>query len=309
MRTASESLNEVCRPGLVICHLFPQARKETGVTLSAVRFAAESEYYSAVEFAEVNDYSERKQIAEIASAADLKVVYWLALMQYGMDASISALDEDERRRAVGQLISQIPFAAECRASYVGFLSGPDVPPARRAEAKRQLFKSICELAEAAVEYGNLEFLLESMDREAHKKNLIGPTPEAVDFIMKVRKIIPGFQLCFDTSHIKLLGEEPTESLEQARGVVSQIHLANCVSDPARPKFGDNHMPLGEPGFLTEQYISKMFQKALDIGLLGESRPIVSAECASPGGDEAWELERITRQTVLRAWELLDRIER
>lgn len=295
-------LNDICTPGLIIAQLFPNARKSSGVNISAMRHAAELGFYGAYEIAETLDRKEREEIKVFVQESRVKLVYWLAFIQYDAGMSISALDEKERKEATGQLIAQIPNAFECGADCIGFFSGPDVSIKQREEAKKQLSKSICEMARAAKQFGPIRFLLESMDRELHKKHIIGPTTEAVDFIRQLRKSVPELHLNYDVAHIKLLSEEPIESLSAAVNVMSSIHLANCVDNPASPHFGDNHMPLGEPGFLTEDYVAELFRRGLELGFFGPSRPVVSPEVFCKETEDPWEIERNGREYMIGAWE-------
>lgn len=295
-------LSDICTPGLVIAQLFPNARKESGANISAIREAAELNFYGAYEIAETSDAKERKKIKTFLQENKSKLVYFLSLVQYDAGISISALDEDERKAAAGQLMAQIPSAIECGADYVGFIPGPDVAVEERDEAKRQLAKSIREMADFAKQYGAIRFLMESMDRDAHKKHIIGPTTEAVDFILELRRSVPELYFNFDVAHIKLLHEEPVESLSTAVPVMSEIHLANCVDDPASPLFGDNHMCIGEPGFLTADYIAKLFKKGLELKFLGSNKPIVALEVFCEEGQDPWDIEKSGRENMIRAWQ-------
>ncbi|MFC1798383.1 sugar phosphate isomerase/epimerase family protein [Thermodesulfobacteriota bacterium] len=296
------TLKDICTPGLVICQLFPNARKTKGVNIAAMRHAAGLNFYGAFEIADTLDRNERKEIKTFVQEREVKLVYWLSFIQYDAGISISALDENERTEAIGRLIEQIPNAFECGADFIGFISGPDVAIDRRNEAKKQLSKSIREMVHAAKQFGPMRFLLESLDREAHKKNLIGPTNEAVNLILQLRDTVPELYLNFDVAHIKLLAEEPIESLSTAIGVISEIHLANCVDNPKSPLFGDNHIPIGDPGFLTSEYIADLFKKGLDLGFLGPTKPVVSPEVFCAEGDDPWDAEKNGRENMIRAWE-------
>ena len=295
-------LSDICTPGIVIAQLFPNARKESGANIAAMRKAAELNFYGAYEIAETLDPRERKEIKTFLQENKSKLVYWLSLVQFDSGISISALDEDERKEAAGQLMTQIPNAIECGADYVGLLPGPDVAVEERDEAKRQLAKSIREMADFAKQYGSIRFLMESMDRDAHKKHVIGPTTEAVDFILQLRRSVPEFYFNFDAAHIKLLQEEPVESLSTAVPVMSEIHLANCVDDPTSPLFGDNHMRIGEPGFLTADYIAELFKKGLELKFLGSNKPIVCLEVSCEENEDPWNIEKNGRENMIQAWQ-------
>ena len=290
-------IQDICTPGLIVSQLFPNARKSKGVYISALQQAAKLNFYGAFEIAEVIDPYERKEIRSFIKNEGMKLVYWLSFIQYDAGISISAIDENERLKAVGQLIEQIPKAFECGADFIGFLSGPDVMIERRDFAKKQLKKSICEMADTAKNIGQIDFLMEPLDRNAHKKHIIGPTNEAATFIYQLREWVPEMYLVYDVAHIKLLGEDPLESLSVAIDVMSEIHLANCVDDPKSTLFGDNHMPIGEPGFLTSNYINDLFNKGFALGFLGPSKPIVSPEVLCGSDEDPWLIEKNGRENL------------
>lgn len=279
------------RPGLLIHILFPEVRQRVGLTVKQARVAADSGYYRALEIPEVNDPGERAALRRLVEERNLKLIYWLSFPQFDSSFSISAPDENIRRRAVQELTPHLAYAAETGAYAVGILPGRDVGPELRPRAMESLKKSILELAKAGRTYGISRFHMETMDREAHKKHVLGPTDEALIFIEDIRRQVPEFFLAFDTSHLRLLGEDPIDSLRKAASVIGQIHLANCVPDPGHPRYGDHHMPLGSPGFLDRNYIARLFAAGLEAGVLGPDAPVVSLEVAGPGGDASLPVER------------------
>lgn len=290
-------LHKICRPGLIVHILFPEARYKQGMTHKLAEFAAQTQFYQAVEITEVEDGVERRMLRRLVEENDLKLVYWLSFLQMESKVSISSPKEDERRQAVRQLLPQLPYAAECGAHTVAIISGKDTGDMYRYQASVSLKRSVFELANEGRKYGLARFEMETMDRQAHKKHVLGPTTEALAFINAVRKEVPEFYLAFDTSHIRLLGEDPLASLEQAAAVIGQIHLANCVFDPGHPDFGDNHMPPGPPGFLDRKTIRNLLEKGLKNGVLGQKRPVVSIEVAGPGGESSFALERSLRKMM------------
>jgi sugar phosphate isomerase/epimerase len=290
-------LHAVCRPGLIIHLLFPGARRERGLSEGLVDYAASTPYYGAVEIAEVEDQRERQAIRRICRETDLRLVYWLSILQMECSESISSPYEPERRRAVAVIKRQIPFAAECGAHAIGIVSGRDVEPEDRLRAIQSLEKSILELSAEAQGLGLGRIEMETMDRDAHKKHVLGPTSEAVPFIEMLRHLGVDLHLVFDTAHICLLREDVPASLAQAAHVTGHIHLANCVADPGDSLFGDNHMPIGEPGFLTPEVIGSLVRHAVDVGVLGVHRPVVSVEVGANGGEGAWQLERASRSIM------------
>ena len=292
---------ELFKPTLLIVQLFPQARTTPGKTVAAIELAIRSGY-EAVEHGEVSEAQERSRIAGLVHEHELDLTYWLSMSQYELRASISAVDESERVEAMRHLLAQIPCAAECGAKFIGILSGLDVGVARRDHAKQQLKKSILEFRDACDREGIEGIVLENSDREAHKKHLLGPTPETIELIEAINRDGGALSLCFDTAHIRLLGESWADSLRAARPLVTHIHLANCVFDCRHAGFGDHHMPFGKPGFLTQDFLIEFFANySVQEDVLGHSRPGLGAEVAGTALMPGSMIEQQTREMIHDAW--------
>jgi sugar phosphate isomerase/epimerase len=143
---------------------------------------------------------------------------------------------------------------ELGVSVFGVAGGPDPGPDGRTEETAQFRRSLLELGEAAEAMGDVVVGVEPMDREAHKRCLIGPTREAVRLLAAVREHYPGVAVSWDSAHTALNGEDLFESLSTCGDLVAQIHLSNAVLDPASADYGDQHMAIGAPGFLTADTI-------------------------------------------------------
>jgi sugar phosphate isomerase/epimerase len=84
-------------------------------------------------------------------------------------------------------------------------------------------------------------------------------------------------LVFDTTHIALNGEDIFKALEQTGSQIKGIHLSNAVLDTASDLYGDNHIPPGEPGFLTEELIGQFLRK-VDRVMEGEVKVAIEIRC-------------------------------
>jgi len=290
-------------PGLITQLIFPEVRRESGATLEKVEFACRSGFYRAVEIAEVSDSGERRHIREAVKECGLSLIYWVSLLQMESGLSISSPNESTRREAVDLLLPHMAFAGECGAGSIGFVSCRDPGVGFRGDGLKSLRQSVRELAGEARAHGIGCLELETMDREAHKKHLLGPTVEALEFIEGVREEVPGLKLVFDTSHVRLLGEDVLDSLGAAASFTSRIHLANCVHDPSHPGFGDHHIPPGPPGYLDEAMMVSILSQALSLRMFDPgSWVVVSVESAGSGGRASWDLEEQLREILLSVME-------
>lgn len=285
---------------MIVHLLFPEARRRAGMTIEVAKRAVEQHGYRALEVADVGSAAERRSLAHLADKSDVAIVYWVSLQQMELGKSIAAAEESERCAAVLQLAGNFPHAAECGAQRIGLISGPDPGPSGRAAARISLQRSLQELWPLAIANGISAFELESMDRDVHKRQLLGPTPETVQFIDDLRMLGVGLSLVFDTAHIRLLGEDIFSSLELAAPLTRHVHLSNCVDDPGSPLFGDNHIPPGEPGFLVSDVAANIVASGRDRGILAAGDCIVSMEVAGRGGDDSWTIEAQARRFLAQA---------
>jgi len=278
-------------------------RNQPGVIAAAIDRMSGEGFFRGVEIADVAVFEDRRRIGRIMRDQSTRLTYWTSMILYEEQLNLSALDEDLRRKSVARIKQEMNFAAECEAACFAVLSGPDPGPAYRAVGTEQLFRSLCELAEALKAFSGLRLLLEPLDREAHKNALIGPTPEAVGLARRVRQIHPMFGLSWDTAHAALCGEDLFEAIRAGRSCIAQIHLANAVLDRQDPRFGDHHMPIGKPGFLDVKVIADLFRMAMEIGWFGDNRPGVSVEVRTAQGNDPWETVTQCRRILEEAWTL------
>ncbi len=293
-----------CQAGIIVHLLFPAARRTEGLTADLVERLVDLEFYRAIEIAEIRSARERRRIAAQIDRHGLTLASWLSILQMESPSSICSPDEHARARAMKELLPHVAHAAECGARSIGLISGRDVSPPLRPQAMRSLARSLRELTEEAERHGIGLLEIETRDRELHKRQLLGPTAESLEFLRGLRREIPRLSLVYDTAHIALLKEDPLDSLELAAEMVGHLHLSNCVADPGHPLYGDHHLPIGDPGFLDESFIGRFLSRALQLGILGAKAPVVSIEVGAKGGEEAWALEASSRVALRRALQSL-----
>lgn len=165
------------------------------------------------------------------------------------------------------------------------IGGPDPGPTRREEAKKHFVDSlyeICEYASQRKTDQEMIISLENLDRDIHKKFLIGPTSEAVQIIQTVKKDFPNIGLTLDLAHLALLGESFEEAVATAKEYLVHVHLGNCIlKDIKHPRYRDTHPPLGIEGGEIDTRELTEFLKILDkigfFNVVDDNSPIVSFE--------------------------------
>lgn len=296
-------LNNAFRPGISLAETHFSFWRAKRVIAEAVSRVADEGFYECVEIADINDVSDRKRIGKIVRSHDLVLTQWMTSILTSENLNLCSLDAELRKKSVARIKDCFEPAIECGVRKIAVLSGPDPGPALRADARKALHTSLCELAEALKTFGSVYLLIEPLDREAHKKGLIGPTPEAVSLIRNLRQSHPLTGLSWDSSHAALCGEDILESLSICKPYIVQLHLANPVLDHDRSDFGDNHIPLGAPGFLTLQKVADLFQKAAEIGLFVGQRLCISVEIRTPENVDPWQIVTEARHSLVKAWSL------
>ncbi|OFX18196.1 MAG: hypothetical protein A2Z18_01200 [Armatimonadetes bacterium RBG_16_58_9] len=296
-------MRHVFTPGILLGETHYAFRTARGVIADAVARVADEGFYGGVEISDVSDVADRKRIENTVQAHGLRLTQWMTTLLITEKLNLSSLDEDLRCRSVARMKQQMNFTAECGAHSFALFSGPDPGPGLRAKATQQLYVSFCELSEALTSYHPMRLIFEPLDRDAYKNGLIGPMSEAADLVRRVRCCYPNVGLCWDSAHVALCGEDVLESILAYHEFVDQIHLANAVLDRSYPDFGDRHMPLGVPGFLTTEMMAKVIGRVVSAGFPRKSHPMLSVEIRTPDGGDPWLTEAWGRRALEQAWRI------
>ncbi len=243
-------LNEKLTPALLVSESFYPLLGDEARLMDAIERVVESGFYTRLEISAMKTREGQRRLRRIAQQNNLKITQWITNDLNEHQLNPSSVDADLRRRTIDKMEELVEVAADSGADRVAFISCKDPGPDLRQEAARGLTEVMCTVADKAMKCGGLTLLLEPLDRGAHKDNFIGPTPEAVAILEQVHRSCSNVLLSWDSAHVALNQEDLLESLTLAMPYVGQVHLANAVLDRADPKFGDWHMAMGEPGFLT-----------------------------------------------------------
>ncbi|MBM4029766.1 MAG: TIM barrel protein, partial [Planctomycetes bacterium] len=186
MTTQSERagpLTSSFRPCILVSETHHPFLGAVGVFANALERIARDGFYGAAGIAGVPDGGERRQIADIVTTSGMSLTYWTSFVLAAQHLNLSALDPELRARSVSTIKRQMDDAMECGASALGVLSGPDPGPAARPAALEALCDSLRELATAGAH--RLTVVIEPLDREIHKKGLLGPMSDSVAVLDKV----------------------------------------------------------------------------------------------------------------------------
>lgn len=263
-------------PSLLVPEVFHPIKREKNFTADLLESIVEKNFYKSVELGDGFDKNERKRILTVTEKNGIEVTQWLTFLIEENNLDVSSLDPELRRETVRVIKESLPLAAEIGAKNIALVTGDSPGQERWSEGIEGLYESLCEIAESAKEY-NMNLLIEPLDRFAHKKRIIGTTDETVELLSRVQKNYDNIGIAFDTAHAALNGEDILEALEKGKDLIHQIHFSNAVLDTESELYGDFHMEIGEPGFLTVAKISEILQKADELGIQAEKGLRVAAE--------------------------------
>jgi sugar phosphate isomerase/epimerase len=290
-------------PSLLVPEIYFPVKHERGFTGNLLEKMASEGFYRSFEIAGVDDKQERRGILSLKEKYNFQLTQWLTFLIDKNNLDVSALDSQLRSESVRQIKENIYLAAECGVENIAFVPGLDPGPERRLEAMEGFYDALCDICEEASKY-NMNVLVEHLDRFAHKKRLIGPMDDTVELLSNVAKKYSNIGLAFDTAHAALNKEVISDALKLAKTHIHQIHFSNAVVDPNNELYGDFHMPIGEPGFLTVEKISDILRKADELSLQSDHGLRVAVEVRGNDKVNYQENEKTTRSILERALSLV-----
>ncbi len=295
-------------PSAHILEMFMPYLHDEKRLIEVLRKIAEMDFYRNVELPTFPTKEHRDTVRRILRDNDLTAVTYAA--PYLNERKMSLCDLSDRRRAetIRYLKMQADLAAESGYMTFGVPSGPYPGVEFHDEAMAVQADTLARIADYTALLG-MNCSIEPLDRYAHKKALIGPMDEVVSWFKPLHKAHPNLFLHWDSSHEQLGGLGIFNTLDMAAPYLSQIHLCDCIDDPAHPCFGDLHMDPAEApdwqteGFLTPEVGAEIIRRAASFDKPeGVRRFWVSIEVLGHKGDNLWHKERIAREFLTHCWE-------
>lgn len=269
----------------------------------------DKDFYRNVELPSFPTKERRDEVRKILTDSGLTAITFVAPFLNEQKMSLCDLDDKRRAEVLTFLKKHADWAAECGYMTFGVPSGPYPGDALRDEAMAAQADTLAQIADYCAGLGML-CSIEPLDRYAHKKALIGPMDEVVEWFKPLHGAHPNLFLHWDSSHEQLGGLGLFNTLEMAKPFLSQIHLCDCIDDPTHPCFGDLHMDPAEApnwqteGFLTPEIGAEIIRRAASFDAPeGVRRFWISIEVLGHRGDNLWHKEKIAREFLTRCWEL------
>ena len=295
-------------PSAHILEMFMPYLHDEKRLIEVLRKIAEMDFYRNVELPTFPTKEHRDTVRRILRDNDLTAATYAAPYLNERDMSLCDLSDRRRAETIRYLKMQADLAAECGYSTFGVPSGPYPGDEFHDEAMAVQADTLARIADYTALLG-MNCSIEPLDRYAHKKALIGPMDEVVRWFKPLHRAHPNLFLHWDSSHEQLGGLGIYNTLDMAAPYLSQIHLCDCIDDPAHPCFGDLHMDPAEApdwkteGFLTPEVGAEIIRRAAAFDKPeGVRRFWVSVEVLGHKGDNLWHKERIAREFLTRCWE-------
>ena len=293
-----------CTMSLVHFMAFPETAGGEGPIVESVRRVAEDDFFDAIEIAWVKDAVARREVRQILEISQLKMGFCAHPAILSQKLNLNSLDEAQRQEAVRQMKELIDQASELGALRFVFLSGPDPGDAYREAALETLVDSVRQMCAYGKQRG-IGLTLETFDRRVDKQALIGPVHDAARVAKAVRADYSDFGLLYDSSHMPILDETPTD-MAVIQEYLVHAHVGNCVKVEGRPLYGDLHPYLGFPGgVIGVDELAEFVRGLFWVGYLAEgkkSRPWIGFEVKPQGPGQTSELIIANARRIWRqAW--------
>lgn len=297
-----ESLHDYIKVGLVHFMAYPSCMVGEGPIVETLSHLAQDPFFEVMEVTHAKDPEVMKQMRAVADQAKLELVFGAQPICLGGGLNLNHPDTAERSKAIDALKVGIDQAEVLGSKGVGVLSGK-VSEDKDA-AKQRLVDSLKKLC-AYAKTKNMNVVLETFDQLPFGKNcLIGPTTDAVEVSVAVRKEHTNFGLMLDLSHLPLIGESSAHALKTAGDHMVHVHIGNCaMDDPKHPAYGDNHPRFGAPGTRNDvPELAEFLEVLLNMGYLSKNeRKIVSFEVRPMPGESSEAIVAGSKRALLEAW--------
>jgi sugar phosphate isomerase/epimerase len=299
-----ESMYKYMKVGIIHFMAYPTTISGEGPIVETITKIAEDDYFNAIEITWIKDPEVRKKAKEVLITSGLAVGYGAQPAVLLTPLNPNSLDEDERKKAVEVLKSQVDEAQYMGAARMAFLSGKDPGPEKREAAVDALIKSTRELCDYAATK-DMGITLEAFDTEIDKCALMGSSADSAKFAGAVDR--ENFGLLVDLSHLPLLGESSEQCAQAVRDHLVHLHVGNCaMRDKDHPAYGDAHPRFGiEGGENDVEELAAYLKAFIDIGFLnGEDKPFMSFEVKPLEGESSEVVIANAKRSLNQAWAMI-----
>ena len=167
-------------PSAHILEMFMPYLHDEKRLIGVLKAIAEKDFYRNVELPSFPTKEHRRTVRSILEDSALTAITFVAPFLNEQKLSLCDLDDRRRKEVLAFLKMHADFCAESGYMTFGVPSGPDPGDELRNEAMAAQADSLAEIADYVAKLG-MKCSIEPLDRYAHKKGLIGPMDEVVEW--------------------------------------------------------------------------------------------------------------------------------
>jgi sugar phosphate isomerase/epimerase len=203
-----------------------------------------------------------EELRSTATALNLKISCVGASFNMPDGANLDDLSETNRQQAIDHVYQSIDHTVDLGADTVYVIPGMDSSPAALAQFALSM-KTISEQASTR----SIKVCIEHFPGRA-----LSTATDTLEFIAEINH--PNLYLLFDSGHIQMAGEDPSEIILKAGSKLGYVHFDDNDGE------NDFHWSLLD-GVMTEDDLHKTFQALQDIGYEGAVSLELSPNLPSP----------------------------
>lgn len=214
--------------------------------------------------------------------------------------NLNSLDESIRKQSIAKIKEELDEAAHYESRLFTLLSG-NYHEDRVREHMAVLVDSIQEVCDYAASKYKMTVALEPFDFDIDKKSFIGPAARARELAVRVDRSNFGFLV--DLSHIPMIRETITESIEPIKEFIVHLHIGNTILKKESALYGDSHPRFGhEMGENDELEVQNFLEVILNSNYLKRNeKPSLSFEVKPYELEESEVIIANSKRTLRRAW--------
>jgi len=282
-------------PSILFNNIFDPISRKEKIVLDYYKQINELNFYESYETRLIFDNTIRKEYANFIRENKLNSTIWLTSNLSNTNHNLRNINRNERKKAINFTKNLIDLCAESETNFIGLTSGKRIGNSSLSDQQDYFSDSLFVLLDYIKQYNGMKLLLEPLDVDADKKHTIGYTETVKKLADKVQKakLNEYFTVCVDTAHIALNKEDVLSSMEILSPYSQRVHLSNAVLNEEDELYGDKHLPMGEPGFLTIETGKKIINRAKNL-FFSDETVYIAVEVRGEKNNDLFKLEEDVR---------------
>ena len=276
---------------LLISNVLDPLTHDDSSLLEMYKKLSNIQYYDAIETRLIENKEVRSTFNNIAKENNWNVTFWITGNMSRKKLNLSSLDEELRLESVEEACQMIDQANEHYGHNIGIASGSVEDYDKIDQHIVSCAKSIFELNQYLKETSSkYKLLLEPLDYEAHKRNVLGDLSNTLKLI-EVLKRDYGTELsiCWDSAHVALNKESFDSSLQKLAPYITRIHFSDAIIDSKSSEYGDNHRHFDDKGIMNIREAKSIVENITKYS--DKEVMFLACEARTKKDENSWEMEK------------------